>query len=160
MKVLHQRFRSRLSLAMQIQELEKNIIPAVTDIYNVPLKMNTSITCWQRITWQEYCQCPSTEKLIEEQFVNKCDLLYRAAFARKSAKLVALVAIKNNFPEEKSLFTVTVHWNGMYHSQNADAVRVSVFILFYCKKLFLIIITLCISTYLHCSLTFHFSLVM
>lgn len=89
------------------------------------MKLNAAITQWQRITWQEYSQCPSTDKLIAEQFVTNADMLYRAVFTRNSAKLVALIAIKNNFPEEKSIFTITVHWNETYHSNNCDAIRVS-----------------------------------
>ncbi|GLV32133.1 thoc5 [Carabus blaptoides fortunei] len=123
MKVLSRRFRSRISLAKQIQELEKNIIPVVSDNYHVPLKLNGAITQWQRITWQEYSECPSTDKLIAEQFVTNADMLYRVVITRNSAKLLALIAIKNSFPEDKSIFTISVHWNETYHSNNCDAIR-------------------------------------
>lgn len=54
-------------------------------------------------------------------------MLYRFIITRGGAKLVALVAIKNNFPEEKSVFSVTVHWNGTHHSGNCDTLRVGHF---------------------------------
>lgn len=103
---------------------EKNIIPALQGDLNVPIKLNGLINQWQKITWQEYCANPSTEKLIAQQCVLVTDMLYRLVVIRGGAKLVAMVAIKNNYPEELSVFSITVHWNGTYHSTNCDALRV------------------------------------
>lgn len=101
------------------------IIPAVPEHYSVPQKLHGVISNWTIVTWQDYAKCSSTEKLISAQLVNRWDMVHRTVITRKTAKLVALVAIKNNFPDDRSLFSITVHWNGEYTSNNSDAIRVS-----------------------------------
>lgn len=104
------------------------MIPIIHGDLNIPLKLNGIVTQWQRITWQDFCESPSTEKFFQEEIVSTTDLLYRLVISRGSAKLTALVAIKNNFPAERSIFNISISWNGVYHSANCDAVRVSILI--------------------------------
>lgn len=101
------------------------MIPIVQGDFNVPLKLNGSVTSWERITWKEYSESSSTERL-RDVYVFPTDMLYRLVLTNGNAKLISYVCIKNNFPEQKSIFNITVEWNGVYHSGNCDAIRVRI----------------------------------
>lgn len=115
------RLKSRIELMKELQDLESGkIIPTIG---NLPIKLAGSLTQWQSVSWSEYCQSPSTAILVTEGLVSSHDMLYRAIITRQSAKLVALVALKSNYPKEAPLISLTLHWNGTHNAKINDDIR-------------------------------------
>ncbi|XP_041979640.1 THO complex subunit 5 homolog [Aricia agestis] len=118
---LKKRLTSRMELVRELQDLECGKILPVKEMG--PSRLLGSLTQWQSIGWQEYCQAPSTSFLISEGLVNSENMLYRAIITRQSAKLVALVAVSCDYPKTAPLFSLTLHWNGTHHGGTNDDIR-------------------------------------
>ncbi|XP_026761715.2 THO complex subunit 5 homolog [Galleria mellonella] len=118
---LKKRLKSRVELMKELQDLESGKIISVKG--NLPLRLSGSLTQWQSVGWPEYSQSPSTANLIAESVVNNNDMLYRAIITRQSAKLVALVALRSDYPKKAPIFSLTLHWNGTHHSGINDDIR-------------------------------------
>ncbi|XP_047990976.1 THO complex subunit 5 homolog isoform X2 [Leguminivora glycinivorella] len=117
---LKKRLKSRVALMKELQELESGkIVPAKGS----PVRLSGSLTQWQSIGWPEYSQAPSTSFLISEGLVNGNDLLYRAIITRQSAKLIALVVLKSDYPKSAPIFSLTLFWNGTHHAGIDDDIR-------------------------------------
>lgn len=117
---LKNRLKSRVALMKELQELESGkIVP----VKGSPVRLSGSLTQWQSIGWPEYSQAPSTSFLISESLVNSNDMLYRAIITRQSAKLVALVVLKSNYPKSAPIFSLTLFWNGTHHAGIDDDIR-------------------------------------
>lgn len=116
------RLKSRVALMKELQDLESGkILP--TKHAACPVRLSGSLIQWQSIGWPEYSQSPSTAFLIAEDLVNSTDLLYRAIFTRQSAKLVALVVLRSDYPKRAPIFSLTLHWNGTHHAGISDDIR-------------------------------------
>ncbi|XP_059052131.1 THO complex subunit 5 homolog [Achroia grisella] len=118
---LKKRLKSRVELMKELQDLESGKILSVKG--NMPLRLSGSLTQWQSVGWPEYSQSPSTAFLISEGVVNNNDMLYRAIITRQSAKLVALVALRSDYPKKAPIFSLTLYWNGTHHSGINDDIR-------------------------------------
>lgn len=119
---LKKRLKSRVELMKELQDLESGkILPAKGTSW--PIRISGSLTQWQSIGWPEYSQSPSTAFLISEGIVNSNDMLYRAIITRQSAKLVALVALRSDYPKKAPIFSLTLHWNGTHHVGINDDIR-------------------------------------
>ncbi|RVE50855.1 hypothetical protein evm_004422 [Chilo suppressalis] len=119
---LRKRLKSRVELMKELQDLETGKISPL-DGNSWPIRLSGSLTQWQSVGWPEYIQSPSTTFLISEGLVTQNDLLYRAIITRQSAKLVALVALKSDYPKKAPIFSLTLHWNGTHHSSINDDIR-------------------------------------
>lgn len=120
---LKKRLKSRVALMKELQDLESGkILPSKRDAA-YPIRLSGSLIQWQSIGWQEYSQSPSTAFLISENLVNSNDMLYRAIFTRQSAKLVALVVLRSDYPKKAPIFSLTLHWNGTHHAGSSDDIR-------------------------------------
>lgn len=120
---LRKRLKSRVELMKELQDLESGkILPAKGEV-PCPVRLSGSLTQWQSIVWTEYSQSPSTAFLISEGLVNTNDMLYRAIITRQSAKLVALVALRSDYPKKAPIFSLTLHWNGTHHAGINDDIR-------------------------------------
>ncbi|KAG6452815.1 hypothetical protein O3G_MSEX007801 [Manduca sexta] len=120
---LKKRLKSRVELMRELQDLESGkITPAKGDM-TCPVRLSGSLTQWQSVGWPEYSQSPSTNFLISEGLVTPNDLLYRAIITRQSAKLVAMVALRSDYPKVAPIFSLTLHWNGTHHSGINDDIR-------------------------------------
>lgn len=118
---LKKRLKSRVVLMQELQDLESGKISPLKGSY--PVRLSGSLTQWQSVGWPEYCQSPSTAFLISEGLVNTSDMLYRAIITRQSAKLVALVALRSDYPKRAPIFSLTLHWNGTHHAGINDDIR-------------------------------------
>ncbi|XP_063825643.1 THO complex subunit 5 homolog [Ostrinia nubilalis] len=119
---LKKRLKSRVELMKELQDLESGkILPAKGTSW--PIRLSGSLTQWQSVGWPEYTQSPSTAFLISEGLVNSNDMLYRAIITRQSAKLVALVALRSDYPKKAPIFSLTLHWNGTHHAGINDDIR-------------------------------------
>ncbi|XP_049873213.1 THO complex subunit 5 homolog [Pectinophora gossypiella] len=120
---LKKRLKSRVELMAELQDLESGKITPDIGNPSYPIRLSGSLTQWQSVGWPEYSQSPSTAFLISEGLVNANDLLYRAIITRQSAKLVALVALRSDYPKKAPIFSLTLHWNGTHHSGINDDIR-------------------------------------
>lgn len=118
---LKRRLKARVELMKELQDLESGTIAMGPSSYSV--RLSGSLTQWQSLGWPEYNQAPSTSFLISEGLVNSNDMLYRAIITRQSAKLVALVALKSEYPKKAPIFSLTLHWNGTHHAATDDDIR-------------------------------------
>lgn len=116
---LKRRLKARVELMKELQNLETGRILNC----NPCVKLSGCLTQWQSVDWCEYRQSPSTSFLLEEGAVRKEDMLYRAIITRQSAKLVALVALKSEYPSKAPIFSLMLHWNGAFHAGNDDDIR-------------------------------------
>lgn len=120
---LKKRLKSRVELMKELQDLESGkVLPSKENLL-CPVRLSGSLTQWQSVGWPEYSQSPSTVFLISEGLVSTNDLLYRAIITRQSAKLVALVALRSDYPKRASIFSLTLHWNGTHHAGINDDIR-------------------------------------
>ncbi|KAJ0176562.1 hypothetical protein K1T71_007741 [Dendrolimus kikuchii] len=118
---LKRRLKSRVELMKELQDLESGKITLSEQ--NLPVKVAGSLTQWQSVGWPEYCQSPSTTLVISEDLVSSNDMLYRAIITRQSAKLVALVALKGDYPKKAPIISLTLHWNGTHYAEINDDIR-------------------------------------
>ncbi|KAJ2949172.1 hypothetical protein O0L34_g6113 [Tuta absoluta] len=120
---LKKRLKSRVALMAELQELESGKVIPEKGNATYPVRLSGSLTQWQAIAWPEYSQSPSTANIIAEGLVSANDMLYRAIITRQSAKLVALVALKGDYPKKAPIFSLTLHWNGTHHAGLNDDIR-------------------------------------
>lgn len=119
---LKKRLKSRVELMKELQDLESGKILPVTETL-WPIRISGSLTQWQSIGWPEFSQSLSTAFLISEGLVNNNDMLYRAIITRQSAKLVAFVALRSDYPKKAPIFSLMLHWNGTHHAGINDDIR-------------------------------------
>ncbi|XP_072949391.1 THO complex subunit 5 homolog [Epargyreus clarus] len=116
---IKRRLKARVALMIELQDLEcGKILPAKN-----PIRLSGSLTQWQTVSWQEYCQASSTAYLVAEGLVTADNMLYRAIITRQSAKLVAMVAVSSDYPKKAPLFSLTLHWNGTHNAATNDDLR-------------------------------------
>jgi THO complex subunit 5 len=117
---LRKRLKSRVELMKELQDLESG---KISPAGSLPIRLSGSLTQWQSVGWPEYSQSPSTACVISEGLVTQNDMLYRAIITRQSAKLVALVALRSDYPKKSPIFSLTLHWNGAHHAGINDDIR-------------------------------------
>lgn len=120
---LKKRLKSRVELMKELQDLESGKILPIKEDIPCPVRLSGSLTQWQSVGWPEYSQSPSTAFLVSEGLVNPNDMLYRAIITRQSAKLVALVALRSDYPKKAPMFSLTLHWNGTHHAGINNDIR-------------------------------------
>ncbi|KAF4520122.1 hypothetical protein B566_EDAN010278 [Ephemera danica] len=123
-KCIRSRFKARIALGRQVQDFEAGHVQILqTQKQAFPPRVSTTLTSWQPVIWNDYRQLNSTQRLVREKAVTEADTLYRAAFSRGSAKLIALIAVKPDHPKDPPVFSLNLHWNGEHNSNNDDAIR-------------------------------------
>ncbi|KAK3919163.1 THO complex subunit 5-like protein [Frankliniella fusca] len=121
---LHQRFKASLALCKQVQSLENRVVPPIPALQNmVPMKINSVVNELKPLNWNEYRSNKSTQWLAEQNQVDELDSFYRLVISRGPARAVALIALKNTYPESPPLFTLEVMWKGHFTSVDSNAVR-------------------------------------
>lgn len=123
-KALQQRFKSRFALCKQVQSLESGAVPPIPALMeHFPTKINSQVNSLKQISWEEYRKNKSTHWLIEQNQVGELDFVYRMNISRGPAKALALIAIRNNYPESPPLFSIEVNWKGLLTAASSDAIR-------------------------------------
>nr|XP_022916445.1 THO complex subunit 5 homolog A [Onthophagus taurus]XP_022916446.1 THO complex subunit 5 homolog A [Onthophagus taurus] len=123
LKTLYKRLKSRIILADYLQQLESNLIPQIPEGIDHPKNAISTLTKWTSSNWQSFCQLPSAQNLIEAEIVKSTDLFYNLVITRPKASLQAVVVLKNNYPIQAPIFSLTVKYLGEYHSGNSTEVR-------------------------------------
>lgn len=121
--VLQKRLKARISLMKELQDLESLKIPPFEVTGSSQVHLPGSLTRWQAISWSEYGQAASVRELQSLGLVTQHDMFYRAIITRQSAKLIALVCLKSDYPKESPIFSLTLHWNGAHHAGTDDDIR-------------------------------------
>ncbi|KAE8748894.1 hypothetical protein FOCC_FOCC004299 [Frankliniella occidentalis] len=121
---LHQRFKACLALCKQVQSLESRVVPPIPSLQNlVPNKINSQVNELKPLTWADYRSNKSTQWLTEQHQVDEFDSFYRLVIARGPARAVALIALKNTYPESPPLFTLEIIWKGNFTAMDSNSVR-------------------------------------
>lgn len=121
-KQIRSRWQARLGLNDQIIALEN---------YNATLdkqaavKISSSLVTFTPITWDEYLSDGTTHRFIDENVVTAHDLYYRAIITRGTAKLICLICVSANYPNEMPLWTIQLNWHGDHWAQNNSTIRVN-----------------------------------
>ncbi|XP_044759989.1 THO complex subunit 5 homolog B [Coccinella septempunctata] len=123
MKTLHSKLKSRYALALQLQLLEQNQIPSIPDNLEIPKNMIASLTKWSSKSYQQFCHSPGTAALLEEEIVKPNDIFYCATITRNNASMDCLIVIKNEFPVQPPILSLTINYNGKHHAGNSDDIR-------------------------------------
>lgn len=127
MKILYSRLKSRTALALQMQQLDQNLIPIIPDGVDYPKNAVSTLTKWTLCNWSQLCNFEPAKMLIELEIVKATDLFYLLSISRPTATLQAFVIIKNNYPSEAPIFLLNLNYNGTYNSFNSDDIRVCIF---------------------------------
>ncbi|PSN46673.1 THO complex subunit 5 [Blattella germanica] len=90
---------------------------------NFPAKICTSLSAWQPITWDDFRHAPHTQNLVRAQAVSRADTFYRALMVRGTAKLMALIGVKSDYPKTPTVFCLHLNWHGEHNAGNNDAIR-------------------------------------
>ena len=121
---LRQRFKARLALYHQVQSLESGSVPPIPALSNsIPTKIISRVSSLKQLSWSEYQLHKSTLWLIEQQQVGELDFVYRMIIERGPARIIALIAIKSNYPVSPPLFSLEIHWKGVHTAVDCNAVR-------------------------------------
>lgn len=122
--------------------LDQNLIPIIPDTVEYPRNAVSTLTKWTNATWQQVCQSPVAESLLENEIISPSDLFYGLSIARPTglemirvlmflklirfflAILQAYVVIKNSYPTQAPIFLLNLNYNGSRHAANCDEIRV------------------------------------
>ncbi|XP_044735183.1 THO complex subunit 5 homolog isoform X2 [Chrysoperla carnea] len=126
LKVIQNRFKARLALSKQIQAFEQCNLSSLAEIshaYEYPDNVQSKLELWKRINWTDFIKIPASKPFVENQIFSSNDMIYKLIASRNSTKLIAYVSIKHNYPEQKPIFCVSVHWNEEWNTGNCEAIR-------------------------------------
>eukprot|EP00095_Tigriopus_kingsejongensis_P000367 maker-scaffold319_size207808-snap-gene-0.28 protein:Tk00367 transcript:maker-scaffold319_size207808-snap-gene-0.28-mRNA-1 annotation:"tho complex subunit 5-like protein" len=127
---IRERLQSRLELQTQISLLQKaKMIEVELDIPEevkswYPNKASSKICNWTSVNWDQYKILDVTQHLVQGQAVDENDFFYRLQINRDpSAKLIALIAVKPDYPNRNPVFCLNLHWEGEYNVHNCEHIR-------------------------------------
>ncbi|KAG8225852.1 hypothetical protein J437_LFUL004782 [Ladona fulva] len=124
-KAIRHRLKARLALCRQLQAFEEGdlrpVLPALRNMFAT--KCAAELASWHIATWEDYRVAGTTQKLVQAEAVSKADNFYRAVINRGTARLIALVAVKPDYPRSPAVFSLNLHWCGEHNSSNDDAIR-------------------------------------
>ncbi|KAB0793873.1 hypothetical protein PPYR_13493 [Photinus pyralis] len=123
MNALNKRLGSRTSLAVQLQQLEQNVMPTVPESVDMPQNVISSLAKWTSISWQNFCEATCTAALLASEMVSSSDLFYCATITRTRASIKAYIAIQNDYPKQTPIFCLNAFCDGEFHSGNCDQIR-------------------------------------
>ncbi|XP_071743634.1 THO complex subunit 5 homolog [Lepeophtheirus salmonis] len=121
------RLESRLSLQRQVSHLEKakvtnielNIPEEFKDKF--PARISSRIRNWGAVDFEQYSSLEVAKHL--QDIIDKTDFIYRLQIDRDPAKLIALIAIKPDYPRTHPIFCLNLHWNGEHNINNSEHIR-------------------------------------
>lgn len=123
MNALNKRLASRTSLAVQLQQLEQNLMPEIPDSVDLPHNVISSFSKWASISWQDFCEASCTASLTASEMVTSSYLFYSAAITRGKASMQTYIAIQNDYPKQSPIFCLNVSYDGEFNSGNCDEIR-------------------------------------
>ena len=129
-KAIRERLNSRVALQKHIGQLEKiKVLPIaleVPDAMRAQFPTSQPKSClrnWGAIEWTQYRALEVTHHLVESGIVSGDDFFYRLQVNRDPASLIALIAVKPDYPKSTPYFCLNLHWRGEHNSTNSEHVR-------------------------------------
>ncbi|XP_069688990.1 THO complex subunit 5 homolog isoform X2 [Periplaneta americana] len=124
MRAIRQRLKARLALCKQVQALEDCVVSVPHALRsNFPAKISAILSSWQPILWDDFRNASHTQALVRAQAVSRADTFYRAMLTRGTAKLMALIGVKCDYPRTPTVFCLHLNWHGDHNAGNNDAIR-------------------------------------
>lgn len=122
-KKIKSQWSSRLNLYKQLFQLENknNLFTVNSNFINVSL--NSLITLWSPITWEDFMQKNSEKYLCQNKFVKPGDLFYKAVITRGSNKLECFISISPNFPTKSPIWTFFVYTDSKKIASRSAAIK-------------------------------------
>jgi len=127
-KGIRARLQARLALQKQLNNLEKSKVTSVdllpTELTaQFPTRVTSRLRNWTAIDWEAYSVSEVTRHLVRHEVVDQYDFFYKAQCQREQVSLIALVAIKPNYPVAAPIFCLNLHWNGEHNVHNSEWIR-------------------------------------
>jgi THO complex subunit 5 len=124
MRAIRHRLKARIALCRQVQALEAGLVSVPHAIRsNFPAKICTTLSSWHPISWNDFCHAPHTQALVQAESVSRGDSFYRTVLARGTAKLMAHICVKCDYPRTPTVFCLQLNWHGEHDAGNNDAIR-------------------------------------
>ncbi|XP_065165904.1 THO complex subunit 5 homolog [Atheta coriaria] len=122
--IIERRLRARGALAMQMYNLEQNLIPTVPAHILHPKSASSTLTKFATTSFQRFCQdALNAHTLVDKELIAEDDLFYLAVIERPKASMNAWIAIRNDYPDTVPMFVLHLKYNGDHHSENSDQIR-------------------------------------
>jgi len=127
-KGIRARLMARLALQKQLNNLEKSKASSVDLLptkltAQFPTRVTSRLRNWTTIDWEAYSVSEVTRHLVRHEVVDQHDFFYKAQCNREQVSLIALVAIKPNYPVAAPIFCLNLHWNGEHNVHNSEWIR-------------------------------------
>lgn len=90
-----------------------------------PSRISSKITNWASVDWEQYTGLGVTQHLVGAGIVDGNDFFYRLQVNRDPATLIALIAVKPDYPIRAPVFCLNLHWKGEHNVHNSEHIRVS-----------------------------------
>ncbi|XP_059084495.1 THO complex subunit 5 homolog [Tigriopus californicus] len=128
--LIRERLEARVALQKQITLLQKaKMIDIALEIPNevqswFPLKASSRLRNWTAVNWEQYKLLEVTQHLVQGGAVDENDFFYRLQINREpTATLIALIAIKPDYPNRNPVFCLNLHWKGEFNVHNCEHMR-------------------------------------
>jgi len=127
-KGIRARLEARLALQKQLNSLEKAKQQAVDLLptrlsHQFPARVSSKLKGWAPISWESYGGAESTKHFVKHGVVDQHDFYYKAQCSRDAVSLVALVAIKPDYPVSAPVFCLNLVHNGEHNVHNNEWMR-------------------------------------
>lgn len=131
---IRNRWQSRLELLNHIQKVTRSKVTTTSN------NSGSALIHWASQTYDSYSSQTTTQRLVEQQMVNRDDLLYSVIVARgANARLDCAVRVSVQHPVEFPIWSITLHRKAdIWTAQTNATVRVSTFwllVFLMCKHL-------------------------
>ncbi|KAJ9596915.1 hypothetical protein L9F63_012040 [Diploptera punctata] len=108
MRAIRNRLKARVALCRQVQALEAGVVSVPHALRgNFPPKIITTMSNWQPISWDDFRVAPQTQNLVRSQAVTRADTFYKALLIRGTARLLALIGVKSDYPKTPTVLPTT-----------------------------------------------------
>lgn len=127
-KGIRARLEARLALQKQLNNLEKaklqtvDLLPAAL-CNQFPARVSSKLKGWNPISWEAYGSGEATKHFVQHGVVDQHDFYYKAQCNRETVSLVALVAIKPDYPISAPIFCINLHHQGEHNVHNNEWIR-------------------------------------
>lgn len=128
--LIRERLEARVALQKQITLLQKaKMIDIALEIPSevqswFPLKASSRLRNWTAVNWEQYKLLEVTQHLVQGGAVDENDFFYRLQINREpTATLIALIAVKPDYPNRNPVFCLNLHWKGEYNVHNCEHMR-------------------------------------
>jgi len=131
---LKERLRARVALQRQLDALVKaktnSTVPPLPEeeeggggLRRFPARVSSRISGWKGVDYAQYTALAVTQHLVGAKAVDGSDFFYRLQVTREPATLIALIAVKPDYPRRAPVFCLNLHWDGEHNVHNSENIR-------------------------------------